>query len=126
MRRRPPISTRTDTLFPYTTLFRSDQHRLARREFGDDRGFIIRMHALDRVLQTFGRGDVDARVARVARQVPLRAGFERQRRDGKPAEPDLDLIDAMLPRGLGFVQPGVPAFLTEPKRAVWGELAAVS
>src|SRR3546814_7373097 len=24
MRRRPPISTRTDTLFPYTTLFRSD------------------------------------------------------------------------------------------------------
>src|SRR3546814_13412373 len=25
MIRRPPISTRTDTLFPYTTLFRSDQ-----------------------------------------------------------------------------------------------------
>src|SRR3546814_18437217 len=25
MRRRPPRSTRTDTLFPYTTLFRSDQ-----------------------------------------------------------------------------------------------------
>src|SRR3546814_1357657 len=28
MIRRPPISTRTDTLFPYTTLFRSDQVRL--------------------------------------------------------------------------------------------------
>src|SRR3546814_21182929 len=28
MRRLPPISTRTDTLFPYTTLFRS-QHRRA-------------------------------------------------------------------------------------------------
>src|SRR3546814_7275687 len=27
MRRRPPRSTRTDTLFPYTTLFRSDQRR---------------------------------------------------------------------------------------------------
>src|SRR3546814_8031730 len=27
MRRRPPISTRTDTLFPYTTLFRSRQDR---------------------------------------------------------------------------------------------------
>src|SRR3546814_20907021 len=26
MIRRPPRSTRTDTLFPYTTLFRSDQH----------------------------------------------------------------------------------------------------
>src|SRR3546814_2651864 len=25
MRRRPPRSTRTDTLFPYTTLFRSEQ-----------------------------------------------------------------------------------------------------
>src|SRR3546814_2122774 len=27
MIRRPPRSTRTDTLFPYTTLFRSIQHR---------------------------------------------------------------------------------------------------
>src|SRR3546814_20018423 len=27
MIRRPPRSTRTDTLFPYTTLFRSDAHR---------------------------------------------------------------------------------------------------
>src|SRR3546814_17665925 len=29
MIRRPPRSTRTDTLFPYTTLFRSGQHRIA-------------------------------------------------------------------------------------------------
>src|SRR3546814_16943312 len=28
MIRRPPRSTRTDTLFPYTTLFRSIEHRL--------------------------------------------------------------------------------------------------
>src|SRR3546814_16631539 len=39
MIRRPPISTRTDTLFPYTTLFRSagrpgDQHDAA-RDFGN-------------------------------------------------------------------------------------------
>src|SRR3546814_9880652 len=37
MIRRPPISTRTDTLFPYTTLFRSfaapeDRHPLARHD----------------------------------------------------------------------------------------------
>src|SRR3546814_4044387 len=35
MIRRPPISTRTDTLFPYTTLFRSIVHcprRMMRRE----------------------------------------------------------------------------------------------
>src|SRR3546814_4283964 len=31
MLRRPPESTRTDTLFPYTTLFRSDDQRRARR-----------------------------------------------------------------------------------------------
>src|SRR3546814_3029943 len=30
MRRRPPRSTRTDTLFPYTTLFRSPRSTLAR------------------------------------------------------------------------------------------------
>src|SRR3546814_13808781 len=29
MIRRPPRSTRTDTLFPYTTLFRSDHRRLS-------------------------------------------------------------------------------------------------
>src|SRR3546814_14792897 len=32
MIRRPPRSTRTDTLFPYTTLFRSHQLRAARIE----------------------------------------------------------------------------------------------
>src|SRR3546814_15501841 len=31
MIRRPPRSTRTDTLFPYTTLFRSRRHQHARR-----------------------------------------------------------------------------------------------
>src|SRR3546814_3632868 len=35
MIRRPPRSTRTDTLFPYTTLFRSAQHVVADRLFGD-------------------------------------------------------------------------------------------
>src|SRR3546814_12633416 len=30
MIRRPPRSTRTDTLFPYTTLFRSDRQTIAR------------------------------------------------------------------------------------------------
>src|SRR3546814_13356333 len=34
MIRRPPRSTRTDTLFPYTTLFRSQEgRRLRRRQF---------------------------------------------------------------------------------------------
>src|SRR3546814_5695900 len=36
MIRRPPRSTRTDTLFPYTTLFRSDPVRPARQYGGRD------------------------------------------------------------------------------------------
>src|SRR3546814_3703802 len=32
MIRRPPRSTRTDTLFPYTTLFRSQQRQRSRRQ----------------------------------------------------------------------------------------------
>src|SRR3546814_3383566 len=38
MIRRPPRSTRTDTLFPYTTLFRS--RRQDQRAFPDQRGFV--------------------------------------------------------------------------------------
>src|SRR3546814_7826140 len=34
MIRRPPRSTRTDTLFPYTPLFRSPLHEHAQLEFG--------------------------------------------------------------------------------------------
>src|SRR3546814_14092852 len=33
MIRRPPRSTRTDTLFPYTTLFRSEHPRLTGRQW---------------------------------------------------------------------------------------------
>src|SRR3546814_10482312 len=36
MIRRPPRSTRTDTLFPYTTLFRSPDPRAARRDEQED------------------------------------------------------------------------------------------
>src|SRR3546814_1308682 len=47
MIRRPPRSTRTDTLFPYTTLFRSpvevDQHPAAR--------IMLRGHHRDRLLR---------------------------------------------------------------------------
>src|SRR3546814_11982399 len=37
MIRRPPRSTRTDTLFPYTTLFRSGDVRMARLQPVDNR-----------------------------------------------------------------------------------------
>src|SRR3546814_7537149 len=38
MIRRPPRSTRTDTLFPYTTLFRSQPDRPGRQPAGDPGG----------------------------------------------------------------------------------------
>src|SRR3546814_4142314 len=38
MIRRPPRSTRTDTLFPYTTLFRSLPYHWPEESFGDMRG----------------------------------------------------------------------------------------
>src|SRR3546814_9467225 len=44
MIRRPPRSTRTDTLFPYTTLFRSLERREWRRAVGPDvsaMGFLL-------------------------------------------------------------------------------------
>src|SRR3546814_12225870 len=46
MIRRPPRSTRTDTLFPYTTLFRSD----------DDRVFALRRGGGRDILRDGGRG----------------------------------------------------------------------
>src|SRR3546814_6513843 len=42
MIRRPPISTRTDTLFPHTSLFRSLQLEQLGRNRGDDFGQIGR------------------------------------------------------------------------------------
>src|SRR3546814_12114821 len=45
MIRRPPRSTRTDTLFPYTTLFRSDlasdEARTIRCKVGDEPGYFF-------------------------------------------------------------------------------------
>src|SRR3546814_1266644 len=51
MIRRPPRSTRTDTLFPYTTLFRSALE--VDREFGQ---FLARAHRHELVERTFGAG----------------------------------------------------------------------
>src|SRR3546814_7657832 len=48
MIRRPPRSTRTDTRFPYTTLFRSARRRRARR---DAQGHASRATALDHLRQ---------------------------------------------------------------------------
>src|SRR3546814_1234964 len=74
MIRRPPRSTRTDTLFPYTTLFRSIR-RLARREH--DLCILEDMHAVEvgRHVGAFADRDaavLDEHLGIVAEQLVLR------------------------------------------------------
>src|SRR3546814_9404990 len=79
MLRRPPVSPLTDTLFPYTTLFRS--HAAARdqgrRQAGDHLGAIVRPVRARRRPLDGGRGDVAA-----GRQELHRCRAEGDRRQG--------------------------------------------
>src|SRR3546814_4180552 len=69
MIRRPPRSTRTDTLFPYTTLFRSLKHDHRHADGSED------------VLTMYG-GDTDAPGSAVRQEFPVDAEsialFERE------------------------------------------------
>src|SRR3546814_7828599 len=59
MIRRPPRSTRTDTLFPYTTLFRSVHHR-HRQQIGRDAADIAVERQAARVGRRLRRRQADA------------------------------------------------------------------
>src|SRR3546814_2551438 len=68
MLRRPPRSTRTDTLFPYTTLFRSRDYTLYNRnsityskDFNDDHGIFVN------IFNEFRKGGTQNRVTRQER-----------------------------------------------------------
>src|SRR3546814_2592271 len=81
MIRRPPRSTRTDTLFPYTTLFRS-----ADRERGDD---LADVEEEGEIIGRDGRDDADRLAAdhpRAQRGATQRIGgqLDRQRADRGP------------------------------------------
>src|SRR3546814_1497582 len=80
MRRRPPRSTRTDTLFPYTTLFRSDQQAV---EAGlHDRREIVEGHSGVERIDANEKGPV-ARAAIVEKRGDPRArNILHARRDG--------------------------------------------
>src|SRR3546814_6708481 len=80
MIRRPPRSTRTDTLFPYTTLFRSD--RLA------EIGRILRLLAIDRVEQA-GRAPASQP------PVAVEEGLGHQPRRGRSEEHTSELQSLM-------------------------------
>src|SRR3546814_11577433 len=79
MIRRPPRSTRTDTLFPYTTLFRSaGRHtRLGRLDLQSTRSKPQQLAALtgdDQVTAGIVRGGGEAAFAVVAKQLPVHSG----------------------------------------------------
>src|SRR3546814_12303052 len=72
MRRRPPRSTRTVTLFPYTTLFRSEEHD--RLKILSDVTALSQMVAWLRYDQTVDRGELRHVLAiqqRLLSMVPL-------------------------------------------------------
>src|SRR3546814_16030337 len=58
MRRRPPRSTRTDTLFPYTTLFRSS----CVEEIAEDGLSVVEFQFSDNFKRVIQRSDYYARV----------------------------------------------------------------
>src|SRR3546814_13955472 len=61
MIRRPPRSTRTDTLFPYTTLFRSDEGVAGAERDGAGR-HVNRLHGRAAEAVDGGAGDRDRQV----------------------------------------------------------------
>src|SRR3546814_19933680 len=107
MIRRPPRSTRTDTLFPYTTLFRSHAGHGDIEEVAGAAGGIAnlglrqaRMEGLDMGLGLIGLTFIDQRGGGPAPPVPLVAPLLH---DG-PADPPLDTAP---PRAM-LAQPGSP------------------
>src|SRR3546814_9663578 len=89
MIRRPPRSTRTDTLFPYTTLFRSPLHR-AGQPVGGNRADSGRRTAARGGGACRGAAALCLFAALCAKLYPLpprRRGAARKERDGQPAAP---------------------------------------
>src|SRR3546814_4032639 len=89
---RPPRSTRTDTLFPYTTLFRSQReqarHRVARAR-------LARVPPQDAEhRQAFQPGLVELRG--VARKRIQRAGFELRAQRGRRSEEHTSELQSLM------------------------------
>src|SRR3546814_4327757 len=107
MRRRPPRSTRTDTLFPYTTLFRSlalqrrpprqlDALGLAQLGLERLRDLVQAIDAGPDVVAVLRRFDVVG--ARVERRLEHRVGIARAGGVADEAEPVETVADAARDR----------------------------
>src|SRR3546814_2379896 len=97
MIRRPPRSTRTDTLFPYTTLFRSAQQLdaepvdLALQELVDD----LEEHDVARVLEQRKRALQPALPAGIQQPSSLRPNVRRHNAAGRSEEHTSELQSLM-------------------------------
>src|SRR3546814_13330079 len=87
MIRRPPRSTRTDTLFPYTTLFRSDLD-VARLEIRTDTEFDIRNLFRSERLELSQATSKRRSVYTAGAIAAPRDDIEEQIAIGLPVEPD--------------------------------------
>src|SRR3546814_7794493 len=77
MIRRPPRSTRTDTLFPYTTLFRSLDHVALAQVVGDQRLKLLRRFSARRYFVDEGKRDRP----RIAHHIGVRQRVKPEDRD---------------------------------------------
>src|SRR3546814_7243761 len=98
MIRRPPRSTRTDTLFPYTTLFRSARHsRRGRQNLGDRDGAEHQEGAEDaeheaKVADAVDDERLDRRGIGAGLFIPETDEEVRRETDAFPAEEHLDEV----------------------------------
>src|SRR3546814_12938301 len=90
MKRRPPRSTRTDTLFPYTTLFRSWRGSERRRQSPD-----LRKHPFSRLREKVPKADEGARAKR---SVPLTCPFQREQEQLAALAPSSGASRHLLPQ----------------------------
>src|SRR3546814_15427217 len=92
MIRRPPISTRTDTLFPYTTLFRSDVPEFPGSEHAITSNEVFHLDALPKRIVIAGGGyianefagifnEFGSKVTIVNRGDAILRGYDEQIRD---------------------------------------------
>src|SRR3546814_10781744 len=93
MLRRPPRSTRTDSLFPYTTLFRSAAFE-ARRVFGDDIEVARRIEQAgtqqEQIVVVRGDTFVMPEIARV--RLAAEVGFEELRGSDALDVPQVEIL----------------------------------
>src|SRR3546814_13515313 len=82
MIRRPPVSTRTDTLFPYTTLFRSIE-RMFDRKAGVEAQLLRGFQLLRRRALTAAFGDEGRELGRILRQPLGERMVGRDRREAR-------------------------------------------